>query len=673
MNTKKILSIQAIFLLLMLLSNYNRVSAQFTRHIVWLKNKGNNTYALSNPSAYLSLRSIDRRTRYTITIDSSDLPISSTYLTQIRNVAGVTILNVSKWLNAVCIQCADPTALQTIQNLPFVQQVAGLAARPSTTEKTKDKFIRDEDILPLYNSPTFTRLNGDFYNYGSTASLEIKLHRAEFLHNIGLRGAGMQVAVLDGGFYNYNTLPAFDSINRNGQVLSTWDFVARNQFVQDDHPHGMQCLSTIAANIPGQFIGKAPQASFHLFRTEDVNSEYPIEEFNWVCGAERADSAGADLISSSLGYFDFDNPVFNYTYQQMNGRTTISVKGADLAAKKGMLVFNSAGNEGNGAWRYIITPADGDSVVAVGAVNSAGAVASFSSYGPSGDGRIKPELASVGVAAVVQNTSGGIGAANGTSFACPNMAGIATCLWQGFPEFNNMKLLDALKRSASRYTTPNDRIGYGIPDLKNAFAFLLADYATTTASISNCETTLSWKSKDVSSMQYIIERKLPSETAYRTIAQPSATGGTQLTNKTYSYIDRLQGVAAGQIQYRVSQVIDTNLATRQIVLLDSSISSLTTPCANTDDIASILWIYPNPLTGSSKEKFIINITEPKQNLVITCHDVTGRLIGQYPFSKPAGIYTNGELPFKPTSSGVYILTLWSDNVKLDSKEWVINY
>lgn len=174
-------------------------SAQFTRHIVWLKNKGNNTYTLSNPSAYLSPRSIDRRTRYTITIDSSDLPISPTYLTQIRNIAGVTILNVSKWLNAVCIQSADPTALQTIQNLPFVQQVAGLAAKSSTTEKTKDKFIREEDILPIYHISSNTRLNGDFYNYGNTASLEIKLHRAEFLHNIGLRGAGMQVAVLDGG------------------------------------------------------------------------------------------------------------------------------------------------------------------------------------------------------------------------------------------------------------------------------------------------------------------------------------------------------------------------------------------------------------------------------------------------------------------------------------------
>lgn len=673
MNTRKISLRLWLVLILALLSSSNFVSAQFTRHIIWLKNKGNNTYSISNPSSFLSPRSIDRRTRFTISIDSTDLPVSSTYVTQIRNISGVTILNISKWLNAICIQSADVTALQTIQNLPFVQQVAGLAARPSSTGKIKDKFIREEDIFPLSNQQLFSKLNGDFYNYGNNASLEVKLHRAEFLHNIGLRGAGMQVAVLDGGFYNYNTLPAFDSINRNGQVLGTWDFVSRNQFVQDDHPHGMQCLSTIAANLPGQFVGKAPQASFYLYRTEDVNSEYPIEEFNWVCGAERADSAGADLISSSLGYYDFDNPVFNYTYQQMNGRTTISVKGADLAAKKGMLVFNSAGNEGNNSWRYIITPADGDSVIAVGAVNSAGTVASFSSYGPSGDGRIKPELASVGLSAVVQTTSGSIGAANGTSFACPNMAGLATCLWQGFPEFNNMKILDALKKAASRYTTPNDRIGYGIPDLKNAFALLLADYATTTPMLGNCEATISWKSKDVSAMQYIVERKLPNEIAYRTLAQPYATGGGQLTNKTYSYVDRLQGVAAGQVQYRISQVIDTNFTSKQTVLLDSSIVTLTTPCTNTDDIASILWIYPNPLTSSSKEKFVINMLEPKQNLAITCHDLSGRLIGLYRFSKPAGIYTNGELPFKPTSSGVYVLTLWSDDTKLDSKEWVVTY
>ena len=338
-----------------------------------------------------------------------------------------------------------------------------------------------------------------------------------------------------------------------------------------------------------------------------------------------------------------------------------------------MLVFNSAGNEGSGAWRYIITPADGDSVIAVGAVNAAGSVASFSSYGPSSDGRIKPELASVGLAAVVQTTSGGIGAANGTSFACPNMAGLATCLWQGFPEFNNMKIVDALKKAASRYTTPNDRIGYGIPDLKNAFAFLLSEYATCTATNNNCVVSLNWKSKDVSAMQYIIERKLPTENAYRVISQPFGTGGSQLSNTTYTYQDRLQGISAGTIQYRVSQVIDTSVATRQVVLLDSASISLTSPCLNTDDITDILWIYPNPLTGASKEKFTINLLEAKQNLSITCHDKIGKLIGIYRFSKPVGIFTSGELPFKPSSSGVYVLTLWDDETKLDTKEWIINY
>ena len=191
----------------------------------------------------------------------------------------------------------------------------------------------------------------------------------------------------------------------------------------NDGSHGMNCLSTIAANIPGQFIGKAPKASFWLYQTEDNASEYPVEEFNWVCGAERADSSGADVMSSSLGYYDFDNATLNYTYSNMNGNTTIAAIGADLAAKKGIIVFNAAGNEGSNAWHFLITPADGDSVVAVGAVNTNGVVGSFSSYGPSSDGQIKPDMASVGVAAMVQTTSNTIGFSNGTSFACPNMAG----------------------------------------------------------------------------------------------------------------------------------------------------------------------------------------------------------------------------------------------------------
>ena len=648
-------------------------SAQFSRHIVWLKNKGNNSFTLSDASPYLSARSITRRTRYAIQLDSTDLPVSPNYVAAIRAIPGVTILNVSKWLNAISIQTTSTAALTSIQALPYVQQVAGLAARPSALQPSKpDKFSNQMIVSPIMGNPVSEKMTGDFYNYGTNAGLEMKLHRAEFLHNIGLRGSGMQVAVLDGGFFNYNTLPAFDSVNRKGQILSTWDFVSGNATVSDDHPHGMQCLSTIAANIPGQFIGKAPQAFFHLYRTEDVNSEFPIEEFNWVCGAEKADSEGADLISSSLGYYDFDNPVFNYTYAQMDGKTTIAVKGADLAAKKGLLVFNSAGNEGAASWRYIITPADGDSVVAVGAVNAAGAVAGFSSYGPSSDGRIKPELASVGWQAVVQSTSGTIGVANGTSFSCPNLAGLATCLWQGFAEFNNMKILDALKRSASRYSNPNDRIGYGIPDMRNAFAYLLSEYATVSATISNCKVDLSWRTKDVAGMQFLIERKLPTDNAFQKIGQLNATNSAVLANKTYTYQDELNAINPGIIQYRITQVIDTITATRQFVYLDSTTVTLTSRCTTTDDIASLLWIYPNPTPGKSKAQVVINSTEAATDVKITLHDRAGRLLATHLLNKPAGIY-RGELPFLPASSGVYTITLWIGNKKKESKEWIVSY
>ena len=234
-------------------------SAQSTRHIVWLKNKGGNSFSLSNPSAYLSARAIQRRTSQQLSIDSTDLPVTASYLNSLRSVNGVTILNVSKWLNAVCIQTSNASALTTVQQLPFVQATAGLAARTGAG-KENDKFIETQRIIPLAETTAKPgELSGDFYNYGGSAGAEIKLHKGEFLHNIGLRGQGMQIALLDGGFFNYTTLRAFDSVNRNGQILSTWDFVSGNASVSEDHPHGMQCLSTIAANIPGQFGGKTPR------------------------------------------------------------------------------------------------------------------------------------------------------------------------------------------------------------------------------------------------------------------------------------------------------------------------------------------------------------------------------------------------------------------------------
>lgn len=650
---KKVTTLAILFILIGL-----EGEAQFSRYIVWLKNKGNNSYTLQNPAAYLSSRSLERRTKYNILIDSTDLPVSPAHLTALSAVPGVTIVNTSKWLNAVCIEVSNTNAINTINTLSFVQSTGGLANRnvANSPNSPRHKFLAAEEILPIPTDHLKTMgTSGDYFNYGTTASLEMKLHKAEFLHNIGLRGQGMQIAVLDGGFYNFNTYSAFDSVNRNGQILGTWDFVARHASVTEDHPHGMQCLSTMAANIPGQFVGKAPKASFYLFRTEDVNSEYPIEEFNWVCGAERADSSGADVISSSLGYFDFDNAAFNYTYRQMDGKSTIAVKGADRAAQKGLLIFNSAGNEGNSSWRQIITPADGDSVVAVGAVNSAGIVASFSSYGPSGDGRVKPELASVGLSAVVQSSNGGIGLANGTSFACPNLAGLGTCLWQGFPEFNNMKVIDALKRSAHKYNSPDDRVGYGIPNVKNAFAFLLADYATMTATLSNCQVSLSWKSKDVESMQYLIERKLPGESDYTTLRIMPANAATVLAHRTYNYSDPITS-HAGIISYRITQVIDTSISAKQMVYLDSAQVTLSSACPSNTGDNSVLKIFPNPVDGNNTLHVSINTPNESSLLWLKIYDTNGKLAYQQRGSKPAGL-TVLDINTVQMASGNYFLTV----------------
>ena len=418
----------------------------------------------------------------------------------------------------------------------------------------------------------------DFFNYGTGSLAEINLHKGQFLHNIGLRGQGMVIALLDGGFFNYNTLDAMDSILVNNQVLDTWDFYSNNTTVFDDHPHGMQCLSTIAANIPGQFIGKAPKANFMLYRTEDVSSEYPIEEFNMVCGMERADSAGADVISASLGYSEFNDASFNHTYSQMNGNTTIAAIGADLAAKKGILFVIAAGNEGGGAWHYIMTPADGDSVLAIGAVNTSGVVGGFSSYGPSSDGQVKPDVASVGVNAMVQSTANTVATGSGTSFACPNMAGLSTILWQAFPEVNNMRIARALREAGSIAATPNDRIGYGIPDLQAAFGKLLTEFATSTSIIDTCTATVSWISKDVSAMKYEIERKLPGQSAYTKVGELFPQTGNFLAIHSYQFSNTIINSPSGSVSYRIRQIIDTALASFTAVYIDTTAVSITSGC-----------------------------------------------------------------------------------------------
>ncbi|MFZ1783722.1 MAG: S8 family serine peptidase [Ferruginibacter sp.] len=545
-----------LFILIGLMAISSESQAQFSKYIVKLKDKGTNPFSLSSPLQYLTQRSIDRRIRYGIAIDSSDLPITPRYIDSIRMAGAVTILNSSKWLNQVLIQTTDVAALAKINGFPFVISSGPMAPRNNQGITPVNKKL-DAELLNTPDPVPSNIITGDYYNYGASYG-QVHLHNGEFLHNRGFRGQGMQMAVLDAGFYHYLTLKTFDSIRINNQILGTWDFVAGEVSVNEDHTHGMQCLSTIAANLPGSFMGTAPKTSFYLYRTEDVNSEYPIEEQNWVAGMERADSLGVDITSTSLGYFTFDNPIFNYTYaNDLNGNTTLSARGADYAAKKGMICVIAAGNEGNSAWHYLITPSDADSVMAVGAVSTSGVVGSFSSYGPSSDGQIKPAVAAVGVAAVIANAStGDPGFGSGTSFATPNMAGITTCLWQAFPEVNNMRIISVLQESATRANNPDNRVGYGIPDVKKAFVKLIKELYTQQSVVSNCSVSLSWAAKTDSAIGIVVQRKLPGQTAYTDISTHTSTGAFKLNN--FSYVDDLRSFPASGIVYRFRMDIATD-------------------------------------------------------------------------------------------------------------------
>ncbi len=290
---------------------------------------------------------------------------------------------------------------------------------------------------------------------------------------MGYRGRGMVIAILDGGFEYVDVHPAFDSLWQNDQILGTKDFVHPGGSVFNESSHGTAVLSTIGANVPGQMIGTAPKASFWLLRTEYVYSENVIEEYNWVSAAEYADSVGVDVINSSLGYIDFDLPQWDHSYEDMDGSTNVVTIGADIAASKGILVVNSAGNSGS-SWTfpYIGAPADGFDVFSIGAVDGSGNRASFSSVGPTYDGRIKPDIMAMGQGTAVASGTSSFGTSSGTSFSSPVIAGMSTCLWQANPTYTNLEIKEAIKQSGDNVFAPDEYYGYGIPDYELANSVL---------------------------------------------------------------------------------------------------------------------------------------------------------------------------------------------------------
>lgn len=570
-------------------------SAQFSRYIVKLKNKTGTPYSISNPSQFLTQRSISRRTRYNIPVDTTDLPVTPRYIDSIRLAGNVTVLGWSKWLNQVCIRTSDNAALARISALPFVESTSAIAAKQKTNS-TKLEDSSEEINLTVSSRPSAAQNSTGYYDYGS-AYTQIHLHNTEFLHNYGLRGQNMQICVTDDGFFNYQTLPTFDSVRNNNQILGTWDFVTNDASVNEDDAHGMKCFSTIAANMPGSFVGTAPQASYYLYRTEDIATEYPVEEHNWAVAAERADSLGVDVLSVSLGYTTFDNALFNHTYSDLTGNKTMIVQAINLAAKKGMLVVVAAGNDGNTSWHYIATPADADSALTVGAVNSNRLVGSFSGYGPNADGQIKPDVAAIGNPAVIANSNTGIPVTgSGTSYACPIMAGTATCLWQAFPEINNFQLMQALRQSADRFLNPDDRSGYGIPDVKVAFVKLLQQLHGFSGSFNTCVASLNTVVKAGEGMTVQVERKLPSDAAYQAVYTQIFGGG--FSNRSFIFRDTLNNFTGGaNILYRIKM----NIGADTSFYLDSLSLLYTTPCSVITEQkicpATSTWLSVNNIPG----------------------------------------------------------------------------
>jgi subtilisin family serine protease len=438
-------------------SSFSQTST-YHRYIIEFTDKNNNPFSTSNPSDFLSQRAIDRRERYNIPITENDLPVTPAYVQEVLNT-GVVVLNKSKWLNSVSIQTDDSIALATIGELPFVKSTEPIAPRIQPPGHIQ-KFEEANYSQKVADNNTFI--------YGQ-ATNQIDMLHGSSLHERDFRGQGMIIAVLDIGFLNTQNIAVFDSAFDEDRILGWWNFVKGNDSVFFSGSHGTSVLSTIAANIPGAMVGTAPKASFYLFQTEDGNSEYPIEEHNWAVGAEWADSLGVDVITTSLGYSDFDDPVFNHSYADMDGNTTMASRAADFAASKGILVCSSAGNEGNSDWHYITAPGDADSILTTGAVDSSGTITAFSSYGPSSDGDVKPNVVAQGIKATVAEASvGAIVYSSGTSFSNPIMAGMATCLWQAHPEKNNMEIIAAIEKSASLFYDPNDSMGYGIPNFEIA-------------------------------------------------------------------------------------------------------------------------------------------------------------------------------------------------------------
>lgn len=418
---------------------------QANRYVVFFKDKTNTPYSVSQPSQFLSFKSLERRAKQEIEITEDDLPVDPLYVTQVKNTGARTYFT-SRWMNCVLVEIgADSVGM--VQSLPFVSHIELVAPNIK---------LSGGRVRKLKNS-------------GSTAAtsstmMQLQQLGIDEMQSQGFHGENISIAVFDGGFPGVDSAAPFQHLFQTGHVKLTLDFVGNTGNVYQYDEHGTEVLSVIGGSIPGSFSGGAFAANFYLFVTEDVSNEYRIEEYNWLFAAEKSDSAGVDIISTSVGYNEFDNPSMNYSPADLDGKTAVVTQAAVQAMLKGMVVVCSAGNEGNQFWHYITAPADAKGILSCGAVTIEGVRVPFSSVGPTADGRIKPDVVALGSGNAVILPNGSIGSRSGTSFACPLVASLAAGVWQAYPQLTADEVYQAIVKSADQAHTPDNLRGYGLPN-----------------------------------------------------------------------------------------------------------------------------------------------------------------------------------------------------------------
>jgi hypothetical protein len=428
---------------------------------VYFNSKADVDFYLANPLEMLTQRSIDRRTAQGIALDFMDVPIDQANVDLVAAATGITVMAKSKWLNAVHVR-GSQTDINALSTLSCVDSI------DFADDSLDASSGRHGAPIAHTSAPANRQMSTQIeFPYGNSAN-QIQMLNGQLLHQADYTGAGKMIAVLDAGFPGVDTAQPFQRLWNNNLILGGYNYVDGNDQVFTGNSHGTLVLSTMGGYTQDQLVGTAPDSSYYLFITEDTSSENPVEESYWVEAAEKADSLGVDVINSSLGYFDYDNPGYSYTYADMTGTKSFISRGADIAFTRGMVVVVSAGNSGGTASPNIGVPADGIHVLTVGAVTSAGDYASFSSVGPSADGRVKPDVAAQGSNAVVSTTEGVISTASGTSFSSPIIAGMVATFWSAVPTLTNQQVIDFVRQSADIYANPDTQKGYGIPDFELA-------------------------------------------------------------------------------------------------------------------------------------------------------------------------------------------------------------